>query len=231
MLFYNVESILYALISTGTALLGAFIAYIFHPRQLLLSFLFHLAAGILVAAVAVEFIPKIIDTGDALRLGTSFLAGAVTIVSIRAIFAKLENFSTFSRVVATLLTLLIHGILIAIAFYVAEKTGIVIALSLSLFALLLNFSIAGKIQEKGWQRSMQIATLVVIACMPPVGAWLGNYLLYGTVHFLRLEILAFGAAVLLYLGAEELLGTVQKKGSWLLSMAFLIGFVSLLFFI
>jgi ZIP family zinc transporter len=230
MLFmHTLEPIWYACILSATAFLGAIAAYFIYPKKpLFIHFFSHIVAGLVVAAVAIELVPRIIDTGETIRVGLSFFSGTAAMLCARAIFSKFERFSTFSMAVASAFLLLIQGMFIAIAFYSSEKAGSVIAFSLALAAFLANFVLSRRLQEKGWYRSMQLMTLLLVAIMPPIGAWLGTHLIYSVLDIAKLEILAFGTAALLYLGAGELLEGTHGKGSYLLSIGFFLGFISLL---
>jgi len=219
----------YALVPMGATLLGGLLAFCFHPKEKLFRFFEHLVAGVIIAAVAIELIPKLLVLDAPWRMGFGFLLGAFFMLILRKLFSKLSGLSQFTLVLAAALDLLIDGVLIALAFVAGRHMGVVIALSLCLCGFLLNFTVSTNLISRNWMKFFQILVIVCLALMLPLGAWSGNYLIEVLPRRYVLELFSFAAAALLFLGVEELIGKGEcSKEPILTSSGFFFGFLLLL---
>lgn len=229
--------VLYTLIPAALALIGGFVASLYVPKPKLVSTLQHFVAGVVFAAVAVELLPKIIGKGSPWTIALGFAIGVVVMLLVHELahfLAKKEGKGSlpFGLIAGGAIDLFIDGVLIGVAFLAGMESGILIAISLSLCAFFLNLTISSTLTQKGAKRSVQFFTIVCIAAMLPLGAWIGASVLAQLPASILIETIAFGVAALLYLGVEELLAEAHggEHDTAYTSAAFFLGFLVILLF-
>jgi ZIP family zinc transporter len=169
----------------------------------------HFAAGVVLAALAVELLPEIgREHAPALVLIGSFALGSLFMYGLKLWTMRLEHQaaalgrdSGAGLLVATFVDVATDGFIIGAGFAAGGTTGTILALGLSVELLFLGLSLASSARN-GWR---------IIAISGALGGTvllfsvLGNTLLSGASHALIGGALAFSAAALLYLVTEELL--------------------------
>ncbi len=214
--------------------IGGVFAFIKTPGAKTTSTIQHFAAGVVFSAVAVELLPKVIDQSH-LLLSLGFIIGVATMLFTEWFARKLsKNTSSSNKIPIELLLavgidVLIDGILIGVSFIASSRSGIVIALALSLEVLFLGLSTSAKMAKNKLAKPFGIGITLLLALLIPIGGILG----YGVVSQLakpvHLMILSFGVAALLYLVTEELLLEAHEiEDIPFATMAFFAGFLVIL---
>ncbi len=193
------------------ALCGGILAAVWSPSHQARGLIQHFAAGVVLAALAVELLPEIgREHARGPILITSFALGSVFMYGLKLWSLHLERESdthdTITQIsagllLATFIDVAMDGFIIGAGFAAGGETGTILALGLSVELLFLGLALTSE-ALKGWRIigiSGALGGTVLIFSL------LGHYLLSGASHNLLGGSLAFSAAALLYLVTEELL--------------------------
>lgn len=216
----NTHDFLIMAIPALVALGGGVLASIWSPSHQMRSLIQHFAAGVVLAALAVELLPEIgREHAPGLVLVGSFALGSLFMYGLKLWTLRLEHRATAAGTAAGLSTGLLlatfidvatDGFIIGAGFAAGGETGTILALGLSVELLFLGLALASE-ATAGWR---------IVAISGALGgtvlafSLLGNVLLAGASHAVIGGALAFSAAALLYLVTEELLmeaHEVQEK--------------------
>jgi ZIP family zinc transporter len=214
------HEILIMAIPALVALGGGILAAVWSPNHQMRSLIQHFAAGVVLAALAVELLPEIgREHAPGPVLIASFAVGSLFMYAIKLWTLRLENQTTEADkatglgaglLLATFIDVATDGFIIGAGFAAGGETGTILALGLSVELLFLGLALASE-TTKGWR---------IIAISGALGgtvltfALVGNTLLTGASHAVIGGALAFSAAALLYLVTEELLmeaHTIKEK--------------------
>lgn len=194
------------------ALLGGVMASLWRPSHNTRSLIQHFAAGVVLAALAVELLPEIErEHAPGLILIGSFATGSLFMYGLKLWTINLEHQASLQTdstasaniglMLATFIDVSMDGFIIGAGFAAGGTTGMILALGLSVELLFLGLSLTSE-SVKGW-RIIGISGLLGATVF--LFAFLGNYLLADASHALVGGVLSFSAAALLYLVTEELL--------------------------
>ncbi len=209
------------LIPAIVASLGGLLAVYWNPSHQTRSLIQHFAAGVVLAALAVEVLPEIgREHAPAWVLIASFTFGGIMMYIMKLWSMRLEektehlgdNAFNYGLIAATFIDVAVDGFIIGAGFAAGGNTGLILALGLSVELLFLGLSLVSN-TIKGWRVVFMSVALagVVLGC-----SVLGNYLLFGASSSIISAMLAFGVAALLYLVTDELLveaQTIEEKPS------------------
>lgn len=201
--------------------LGGLLAVFWNPSHQMRSLIQHFAAGVVLAALAVEVLPEISrEHAPVWVIIGAFAFGGLMMYGMKLWSIRLEektehlgdNAFNYGLIAATFIDVAVDGFIIGAGFAAGGNTGFILALGLSVELLFLGLSLVSN-TIKGWRVVVMTAALagVVLTC-----TLLGNYLLSGASTSLISAILAFGVAALLYLVTDELLveaHTIEEKPS------------------
>src|SRR5512135_2657187 len=198
------------------ALVGGVVAALWHPSARARSLVQHFAAGVVLAALAVELLPEIgREHAPGLVLALAFAVGSLFMYGLKLLTARLEERERTGRgekeaahaglalglVLATFIDVATDGFIIGAGFAAGGETGPVLAIGLSVELLFLGLALTT--EAPGGLRIVLLSGgigLTVLAC-----AAIGKLLLTGASKAVIGGALAFAAAALLYLVTEELL--------------------------
>jgi ZIP family zinc transporter len=193
------------------ALGGGVLAVLWHPSRNARSLIQHFAAGVVLAALAVELLPEIErEHAPGLILAAFFAVGSLFMFGLKLWTKRMEHASGEAArilgvpsglLLATFLDVAMDGFIIGAGFAAGGKTGPILAIGLSVELLFLGLALTSD-AAKGWR-------IVVVAgglgATVFLFAALGSVLLAQASHTVIASVLAFSAAALLYLVTEELL--------------------------
>ncbi len=175
------------------------------------SLIQHFAAGVVLAALAVELLPDIgREHAPGLVLAGAFALGSLFMYGLKLWTARLEHQASAAGtagglgtglLLATFIDVATDGFIIGAGFAAGGETGTILALGLSVELLFLGLALASE-ATAGW-RIITISGALGATVL--VFSLIGNYLLTGASHAVIGGALAFSAAALLYLVTEELL--------------------------
>lgn len=202
------------------ALAGGVLAAWWTPSHATRSLIQHFAAGVVLAALAVELLPEIgREHAPAPVLIGAFALGSLCMYGLKLWTLRLEHAAgshgasaALGRglLLATFIDVATDGFIIGAGFAAAGETGTILALGLSVELLFLGLALSSA-ATTGWRIVALSGALgaTVLGC-----AVLGHALLAGASHAVIGATLAFSAAALLYLVTEELLmeaHTVEER--------------------
>jgi ZIP family zinc transporter len=207
----NTHNILIMTIPAAVSLGGGVLASVWNPNHQMRSLIQHFAAGVVLAALAVELLPEIgREHAPGLVLVSSFALGSLFMYGLKLWTMHLEHQSSLKNaatglntglLLATFIDVATDGFIIGAGFAAGGETGTILALGLSVELLFLGLALASE-ATAGWRIigiSGALGGTVLIFSL------IGNVLLTGASHAMIGGALAFSAAALLYLVTEELL--------------------------
>ena len=206
----NMDHLVWMLVPALVSLSGGVLAMFWHPNHHTRSMVQHFAAGVVLAALAVELLPEIgREHAPAWVLISAFALGSLFMYAMKLWTMRLEavevvtdsNKLNHGLLIATFIDIAVDGFIIGTGFAAGGETGFVLALGLSVELLFLGLSLTSE-STKGWRivALSALLGLTVLGC-----ALLGSILLSGASNAVIAAALAFSAAALLYLVTEELL--------------------------
>lgn len=201
------------LIPALVALCGGVLASYWNPSHQARSLIQHFAAGVVLAALAVELLPEIEREHAApWVLIASFAAGSVFMYGMKLWTMHMEHQAEVAGtaaveglgiglLLATFIDVATDGFIIGAGFAAGGSTGTILALGLSVELLFLGLALTSE-ATKGWRI---VAISAALGSTVLMSALLGSYLLAGASGTVIGGALAFSAAALLYLVTDELL--------------------------
>ncbi len=204
------RELLLMIVPAAVALAGGVLAAAWHPGRGARSLIQHFAAGVILAALAVELLPEIErEHAPGWALLASFAAGAGVMFALKLLTERLERRDQpagrtgVSRglVMATFVDVAVDGLIIGTGFAAGGEAGPVLAIGLSVELLFLGLSLTSDVPG-GWRI---VALSAAIGAVVLGGAIVGKLALGGAPPAAVASALAFSAAALVYLVAEELL--------------------------
>ncbi len=200
------------------------------------SALQHLAAGIIIASVATEIVPELLQNNHIAPTIIGLFVGIVLVYSVRYFdesFSKGNSEGNTTQwlglSVAAGVDMLIDGFLLGVAFSVAVSSGIILLIAIGFEVLFLGFAFTATFQSRGLRRGTSISILFCLAVLLFLGSILGYWLLGTLESQMQTAAMAFGSVALLYLVTEELLVEAHESGETSLgSMLLFLGFGAML---
>jgi zinc transporter, ZIP family len=230
-----ISSLPYILLATGAGLLGSVISLFWSPGTNIRSAVQHLAAGAVLAAVASNVIPEVTSTGTLPGITGGFVAGGLLMVALKWLVLRFENQGKQKNKLPAGLTAaaavdtLIDGMLISAGFSANDQLGSLLAIALSLELLFLTLSVGVEFREGNFKWWQTLAATAGISLLLLVGAIGASFFLTDASEATLAIVLAFGAAALIYLIAEELLvENVEAEESIVSTVTLFGGFLALL---
>jgi len=225
----------YVLLATGGGIIGSAIALFWDPKAKIRSAIQHFSAGAVLAAIASNVIPEVERIGTVPQVISGFVLGGLTMMGLKWIIVRLEQKERQGRkmpaglAAASAVDTFIDGVIISAGFSLNPQLGtlLVIALALELFFLTLSVGVEFRqAKYKPWQILLAGAG---IASLLLAGSLAAGFIFAGATPATLAVVLSFGAAVLIYLIAEELLvETIQAEDSIFSTLTLFSGFLVLL---
>ncbi len=228
----------YAAIPIAAMCLSGFAAARRPPEPALRSAVLHLAAGVIFAVVAVEFLPDLMREHDVPETVLGFVAGTVAMLGIRWLVRRGESQSEEQDentgslpvvlLVATAVDVAIDGILLGTAFAAGRSEGRLLAIALAIEFTSLGLATAMTMARHGSGPGRALLTVCGLAVIFGVAAVPGGLLLQGAHGRTLAILLAFGSAALLFMVTEELLTEAHEipESPWF-TAAFFLGYIVL----
>ncbi len=201
------------LVPALVCLAGGVLAALWHPSREARSLIQHFAAGVVLAALAVELLPEISrEHAPAWVLISAFALGSLFMYGLKLWTEKLEHAEAArgqagpeglarGLLIATFIDVAVDGFIIGAGFAAGGETGPILALGLSVELLFLGLALSSE-AVRGWRI---VALSAAIGATVLATAFGGSIVLAQASHAVIGAALAFSAAALLYLVTEELL--------------------------
>ena len=225
----------YILLATGAGLLGSVIALFWSPNVKIRSAVQHFAAGAVLAAIASNVVPEVERLGTLPGIVGGFVAGVIVMIALKWIVVRFEHKEKGKEqlpvglAAAAAVDTFIDGTLISAGFSVNAQLGSLLAIALSLELLFLTLSVGVEFRESKVQWWKSLLVTGGIALLLLLGALGAAFVLADVSEATLAIVLAFGAAALIYLIAEELLvENVEAEDSIVSTVTLFSGFLALL---
>jgi len=225
----------YILVATGAGLIGGIVARFWNPKVRARSAIQHFAAGAVLAAVAANVIPEVIRVGNRLGVLTGFTLGGLVMIGLKWLVVKAEREQKragqlpVGLAAAAAVDTFLDGVIISAGFSTDQQLGVLLAIALSLELFFLTLSVGAEIRKGQLKLWQGLALTSGIAVLLLVGALGAGFFLVGASGTTLAIVLAFGAAALIYLIAEELLvESIQAEESLFSTAMLFSGFLVLL---
>jgi ZIP family zinc transporter len=225
----------YILAATAAGLLGGLVALFWAPSIRARSAVQHFAAGLVIAAVASDVIPEIERVGTPAGILGGFAAGGLVMIGLKWLVLRFEKREArrgrlpVGLSAAAGFDTLADGAIISAGFSTGRDVGVLLSIALAIELAFLTLSVGSefrKIRRKNWSGP---AVTTAIALMLPLGAFVGRWALEGVSPATVATCMAFGAAALIYLIAEELLvESIQAEESLVSTAMLFAGFLVVL---
>ena len=215
-----VETLLYAIIPVAALIGAGLVAVDRQAGPQLLSLFQHFAAGVVVAAVALELLPNVLKTDSFWGMTLGYMIGVAAMLLVKR-YAEAAG-----QVTPIAVDLFIDGLLLAIGFAAGARGGLLLLIGLTLEAVSLGLSITPPMARAGATRTRILLLLCGLGVAIVAGAGFGAVLPKDS-GFMLAAILGFGISAMLYLVVEELLSEAHKIEEKPVTTAFFfIGFFS-----
>jgi ZIP family zinc transporter len=230
------SSLPYILLAAGAGLLGGVISLFWKPDIHMRSAIQHFAAGAVLAAVAANVIPEVEHLGTLPGIVGGFVAGVLVMVALKWLVVRSEHSqgkqkNTFpvGLAAAAAVDTLIDGMLISAGFSANAELGFLLAIALALELLFLTMSVGVELHDGNFLWWQSLAVTGGIAVLLLIGAFSAGFFLADVSETTLAIFLAFGAAALIYLIAEELLvENIEAEKSIFPTLTLFSGFLGLL---
>ncbi len=224
----------YGLLAGLTTTLGALLVLVFgNPGQKRIAFYLGLAAGVMLAVVALDLIPTALKLGNWLDTLAGFLVGTgwLWLLDRRLVF-RLGDTQLHRQVVYRRLGLLIavgialhdlpEGMAIALGYNAAEKLGPIIALAIGLHNIPEGMAMAAPLRVSGMQSSQIIILILMVSLITPLGTALGLLVTQFSPSS-YVGLLGLAAGCMLYLVMAELIPESRRSHRRLSGLGVLAG--------
>jgi zinc transporter, ZIP family len=225
----------YILAATAAGVFGGLVALFWKPAIRARSAIQHFAAGLVIAAVASDVIPEVEKIGSPAGILGGFAAGGLVMIGLKWLVLRFEKQQArrgrlpVGLSAAAAFDTLVDGAIISAGFSVGSSVGSLLAIALATELGFLTLSVGSEFHKGRRKRWRGLAVTTGIALMLPIGALLGHWALEGASQATVATGLAFGAAALIYLIAEELLvESIQAEESLLSTAMLFTGFLCVL---
>lgn len=224
------DVLIFAFAPALALVVGGTVAVVRPPTASTRSWLQHLAAGVVFAAVAGELLPQELEEHRPLPIVLGFAAGVALMLGVRRLTEGADDAGSGSGgLVANVgIDLLIDGLLVGVGFAAGAETGVLITVAMTFEVLFLGLASIASLSATGWSRRRAFAVVAGFALLVVLGATVGGVLLGGLAGDPFLAVLGFGSAALLYLVTEELLVEAHEVPETPVATAFFfVGFLVL----
>lgn len=221
-----------ALLPVSGNLLGTAAAELARAPRWVVGAALHAAAGVAIALVSIDLMPRVLETTPAWLLVVLFAVGAAFSVLLAKTakwlceVASSGSAGAWAVYTATAADLLSDGLMTGASSAVSSELGLLLGLSQVVGNLPAGFATIANFREQGVARRIRLLAAASFALPVIIGAALGFWLLRGQSDLTQNAALAVIVGVLLVATVEDLVPQADKPGAarWLSTSAFVAGF-------
>lgn len=211
--------LLFTLIPVAAAIAGAVVAVLVRPGPIAVSAIQHFAAGVVFAAAASEILPGVMHGGSIAATLIGGAAGVGLMLLVKHFSAKAVGPIGFLTVIG--IDIAIDGVVLGIGFAAGERTGVLLAIALSVEILFLGVTVATELNDKAASKLRVVGITAGLVLLLPVAAAISAPVA-ALPPAVVVGFLSFGLMALLYLVTEELLVEAHEVPDrpWVAAMFF-----------
>jgi ZIP family zinc transporter len=227
--------VLLALMPAAGNFAGGLIAEKMDTTPIILNRSLHAAAGVVIAIVAVELMPRALDVLAAWVLGFAFALGGIAYLGMERLVGVIQRRSGSSGrlsgmwmiYIAVVVDLFSDGLMIGAGSAVSVPVAITLAAGQVLADIPEGFASIANMKEKGVARSKRLLLSASFAIPVLLAAVLAYFILRDQAESLKLAVLIFTAGLLTVAAVEEMLSEAHEshEDSQISVLAFIAGFV------
>lgn len=202
-----------------------------------LNYALHAAAGLVIAIVAVEIMPRVLEGLSAWLIALSFALGGMAYIGIEKLIGSLQRrrgdqgtsdqSSVWMIYIAVAIDLFSDGLMIGAGSAVAPSVAMILAAGQVLADVPEGFATIANMKDKGIPRRKRLLLSASFAIPVLSAAALSYFLLRDQPESFKLAALTFTAGLLTVAAVEEMLSEAHESGedTHISIMAFVGGFV------
>lgn len=221
-----------ALLPAAGNLIGTFSAEYLPVSPRANGALLHAAAGVAIAVVSIELMPRIVQNIPAWLLVLGFALGAAfTVLMVRGVRRiserqRARGARTWMLWLAVAADLLADGLMIGVGSTVSSRLGLLLGLSQIVANVPGGFATVANFRSKGVSRRARLLGALAFALPVLLGVSAGYWLLRDVPGWVRSGALAFVVGVLLLATVEDVVPQADEPGTrrWVTTVAFAAGF-------
>ncbi len=219
-----------ALLPVGGNLVGTLLAESVRTPRWIVGAALHAAAGIAIAVVSIDLMPRILPSTPTWVLISAFLAGAAVALSLALLVRGVRGARAWMVSVAIAADLSSDGLMTGVGAAVASGLGLLIAVSQSVANIPGGFAAAASLQQNGVSKRKRLTVAAMLAIPAVVSCGLGYWLLRDASTITQNAALAAIIGILLVTTVEDVIpegDASPRLPRWVSTMALAGGFVGL----
>lgn len=219
-----------ALLPVGGNLVGTLLAESVRTPRWIVGAALHAAAGIAIAVVSIDLMPRILPSTPTWVLISAFLAGAAVALSLALLVRRVRGARAWMVSVAIAADLSSDGLMTGVGAAVASGLGLLIAVSQSVANIPGGFAAAASLQQNGVSKRKRLTVAAMLAIPAVVSCGLGYWLLRDASTITQNAALAAVIGILLVTTVEDVIpegDASPRLPRWVSTMALAGGFVGL----
>lgn len=208
-----------AMLPVAGNIAGTVVAELARTPRWVIGAALHAAAGVAVALVSVDLMPRVLETTPPWLLIALFAAGAAFSVLMAGLVKLLRRHvsggsaGAWMVYMATATDLLSDGLMTGASSAVSAELGLLLALSQVVANVPGGFATIANFRAQKVRRSVRMLAAGSLVLPVIIGAAAGFYLLRGTGEVVQNAALAFIVGVLLVTTIEDLVPEADKPGT------------------
>jgi ZIP family zinc transporter len=215
---------------------GVLAAEVLRPPRWIIGALLHGAAGIAVGIIAVELMPRSLETVSAISIAIAFMVGAAASLAFASTVGKLsgsQGKATGAWMVqaAILADLVSDGLITGAGSAASLELGLLLAGSQLLANFPGGFAASSNLRHRGVDRRTRLISGAAVSLPIFIAAAIGFFLLRGTPESVQGIALAGIAGFLLAATLEDLIpeGDAPRPPRWSSTLALAAGFSAIVY--
>lgn len=208
------QVLILALLPAAGNFAGGVLAELIPTTRRTLSRALHMAAGIVVAVVAVELMPEALEGAPAWLVVLGFCGGGAAFIGLDAAVERFgggeEAAGPWIVYAAVFIDLFSDGLMIGVGSVVSFSLALVLAIGQVTADLPEGFATIANFRDKGVPRTKRLVLSASFVVATVLGASVGYWLLRDQSRALQLTALAFTAGLLVLAAVEEMLGEAHE---------------------
>ncbi|ODR93397.1 hypothetical protein AUC71_05300 [Methyloceanibacter marginalis] len=219
-----------ALLPVGGNLVGTLLAESVRTPRWIVGAALHAAAGIAIAVVSIDLMPRILPSTPTWVLISAFLAGAAVALSLALLVRRVRGARAWMVSVAIAADLSSDGLMTGVGAAVASGLGLLIAVSQSVANIPGGFAAAVSLQQNGVSKRKRLTVAAMLAIPAVVSCGLGYWLLRDASTITQNAALAAIIGILLVTTVEDVIpegDASPRLPRWVSTVALAGGFVGL----